>query len=115
MEKRVKRLGQIYVDGVIPEGDYRYQKWTLELDLASLVMPEVDVMKEAAKLLQDLPRLWAEANVDERRKLLMAMLDAVYVDTKTNLVVDVKPKASFQPLLPVLQFPHLQPYHHRRV
>ncbi len=99
VEERLRRLGQIYLDEVIPEGDYRYQKRTLELELGSLVMPEVDAMKEAAKLLQDLPRLWEGATVDERRRLLMAMLDAVYVDTKHNLVVGVKPKASFRPLL----------------
>ena len=99
MEKRIKRLGQIYVDGVIPEGDYRYQKRTLELELGSLVMPEVDAMKEAAKLLQDLPKLWEEATVDERRRLLMAMLDAVYVDTKVNRrIVGIRPKPPFQPM-----------------
>ena len=100
MEKRIKRLGQIYVDGVIPEGDYRYQKLTLELELESLVMPEVDAIQEAGKLLQDLPKLWEGATVDERRRLLMAMLDAVYVDTRINTVVELKPKAPFRSLLP---------------
>jgi site-specific DNA recombinase len=30
----------------------------------------------------DLPRLWEKANQEERRKLLLTMLDAVYVDAK---------------------------------
>ena len=41
----------------------------------------VNAAMEAGKLLEDLPVLWEEADLAERRKLLMAMLDAVYVDT----------------------------------
>ena len=39
--------------------------------------------------------------MEERRKLLLAMLDAVYVDTKdARSVVAIKPKAPFQASLP---------------
>ena len=41
-----QRLGQAYVDGLFADGDYRYQKRTLELDLASLVTPEVDAIQD---------------------------------------------------------------------
>ena len=37
--------------------------------------------KGARKLLEDLPRLWEEANPSELRNLLLPMLDAVYMDT----------------------------------
>ena len=37
--------------------------------------------------------------MEERRKLLLAMLDAVYVDTKdARSVVAIKPKAPFRPV-----------------
>ncbi len=36
---------------------------------------------EAGKLLEHLPHLRENANLAERRELLMATLDAVYVDT----------------------------------
>ena len=35
------------------------------------------------------------ANLGEQRKLLVSVLDAVYIDTKSNLIVAVKPKPPF--------------------
>ena len=57
---------------------------------------------EAGKLLENLPVLWEEAGLTERRKLLMAMLDAVYVDTvEEKSVVAIRPKPAFRPLLEI--------------
>ena len=39
--------------GVVPEGDYRYQRRTLALEMESLVVPEVDAVKEAGELLSN--------------------------------------------------------------
>ncbi len=50
------------------------------------MVPGVNAAEEAGNLIQNLPVLWASANLEERRKLLLTMLDAVYVDAKnTNL------------------------------
>ena len=40
---------------------------------------------EAGKLIINLPRLWEEANIEERRRFLIILPDDVYIDTKTNL------------------------------
>ena len=57
---------------------------------------------EAGKLLENLPDLWEEADLAERRKLLMAMLDAVYVDTvEDKSVVAIRPKPAFRPIFEV--------------
>ena len=58
--------------------------------------------EEAGKLTMDLPRLWAKANEQEKRKLLLTMLDAVYIDTKNaKSVIAIKPKPPFKPVLQV--------------
>ena len=72
-------MGTAYVDGLYSHEDYRREKRSLEDKLANLVVPGVDAAMEAGKLLENLPVLWEEADLTERRKLLMAMLDAVYV------------------------------------
>jgi len=41
------------------------------------------------------------ANLGEQRKLLVSVLDAVYIDTKSNLIVAVKPKPPFRPVFQV--------------
>ena len=79
-EQRLKRLGRAYVDGLYPDDDYRREKRSLEEYIAGLVVPGVDSAKEAGELLEDLPALWKAATSAEQRKLLLTMLDAVYID-----------------------------------
>ena len=98
-EQRLKRLGKAYVDGLYDDEGYRTEKRTLEDKLANLVVPGVDAAMEAGKLLENLPVLWEEADLAGRRKLLMAMLDAVYVDTvDEKSVVAIRPKPAFRPI-----------------
>jgi len=74
----------------------------LEEKLGTLVVPGVDAATEAGKLLENLPALWEEANLTERRKLLMSMLEAVYVDTvEEKAIVAIRPKPAFQPLFEI--------------
>ena len=74
----------------------------MELELESLIIPEVNAAEEAGNLIHNLPRLWAAANLEERRKLLLTMLDAVYVDAKKyKTIVAIKPKPPFIPIFQV--------------
>ena len=67
-----------------------------------MVAPGVDAAKEAGMLLENLPVLWGAATLTERRKLLLTMLDAVYVDTvEEKAIVAIRPKPAFRPLLEV--------------
>ncbi len=54
---KLQRLGKAYVDGLYQEGDYLKEKRRPELELESLVIPEVNAAEDAGKLLQDLPHL----------------------------------------------------------
>ncbi len=96
---RQERLGRAYVDGLYSNDDYKREKRSLEDSIAGLVVPRVESAKEAGKLLEDLPSLWAAATLTEQRKLLLTMLDAVYVDTvDEKAVVAIRPKPAFRPL-----------------
>ncbi len=101
-EQRLRRLGKAYVDGLYSDEDYRREKRGLEEKLAGLVVPEVDATRQAGKLLEELPNLWEDADLGERRKILVTMLDAVYVDTvEEKSVVALKPKPAFQALFQI--------------
>ena len=100
--QRLKRLGQVFLDGLVQIGEYRRQKKILEDKLSGLIVPGVDAVLEAGKLLEDLPKLWQEADMGERREILTAMLDAVYVDTKQEkAVVAIRPKPAFRPVFEI--------------
>jgi site-specific DNA recombinase len=98
-ERELKRVGQTYADGTMAEKEYRRRVKLLKNQLATLVAPAVDAATEAGKLLEGLPTLWDQAELGERRVLLTAMLDAVYVDTiEKSGVVGYLPKPAFKPL-----------------
>jgi site-specific DNA recombinase len=52
------------------------------MELESLVVPAANAAEEAGNLINNLKNLWAEATVEEQRKLLLTMLDGVYIDAK---------------------------------
>ena len=66
----------------------------------SLVVPEADAVAEAGRLVQRLPELWAAADLSERRRLLLTVLDAVHVnDRQARAMVSIGPKAAFAAVL----------------
>jgi site-specific DNA recombinase len=96
-EQRLKRLGQVYVDGLKPYEEYRREKRQLEEKLQLLVVPGIDAAQQAGQLLENLPALWAAADLGERHKILLTMLDGVYVDTvEDKAIVAIRPKPAFQ-------------------
>ena len=87
-------------DGLFDEIEYHRQKKSLEWELESLLIPEVDATKEAGRLLVDLPRLWTGATLRERHQLLATILDAVYIDMKVGKsIISVKAKPAFRLVL----------------
>jgi site-specific DNA recombinase len=75
-------MAKAYIYGVFPDIEYNRQKKLLEMALGLLVVPEADAAEEAGKLTKDLPRLWVKANEEDKRKLLLSLLDAVYFEAK---------------------------------
>ncbi|MBI2859184.1 MAG: recombinase family protein [Chloroflexi bacterium] len=102
VQEKLRRMMKVYLDGLFPDEEYHRQKRLLELELESLVVPEANAAEEAGMLLINLPKLWAEADLTERRKLLIAMVDAVYFETKKlKSIVAIKPKPPFRPVFQV--------------
>jgi len=102
VQERLKRLARTYRDGLCDESEYERQKRLMEMELESLVVPEADATEEAGKLVQQLPELWSGATLQERHRLLVSMLEAVYVDHKdAKAVVAIQPKPAFRAVFQV--------------
>jgi len=102
VQEKLRRMARAYVDGVFPDEEYHRQKRLLEMELESLVVPGANAAEEAGKLITNLPKLWAGANLGERRRLLLAMLDAVYFDGKeAKSIVAIRPKPPLKPIFQV--------------
>ena len=97
VSEKLKRLGRAYVDGLISEGDYSRDKQYMEMELEILVVPAAEAAEEAGSLVQQLPKLWRDADLAERHRLLLTMLDGVYVDAREmHSIVMIRPKAPFR-------------------
>ena len=102
VEERIRRLREVCLEGDLPRDQYNKRKRSLETELASLIIPDVNATREAGRLLEELPTLWGEAYLGERRKLLTAMLEAVYIDTvEERAMVALKPKPAFRALFQI--------------
>ncbi len=98
----MRRMERSYWDLAIDEDEYRRKKRLLKDRLRSLVLPDADDAMTAGRLLEDLPVLWEKADLGERRRILMTMLDAVYVDTiEERRIVAIRPRPAFRPLLEI--------------
>jgi site-specific DNA recombinase len=95
-------MAKAYIDGVFPDDEYHRQKRLLEMAMESLVVPAANAAEYAGKLILNLKALWTEANLQERRKLLLSMVDAVYFDTNgSKSLIAVRPKPPFKPIFQV--------------
>jgi hypothetical protein len=95
--EKLKRLGRAYVDGMVADEDYSSEKQYLEMELELLVVPGAEAAEEAGRLVEHLPNLWREADLTERHRLLLTMLDGVYVDAReSHSIVMIRPKAPFR-------------------
>jgi hypothetical protein len=102
VQEKLKRVGRIYVDKLISDEEYNHQLRMLNGEMESLVVPGMNAAAEAGKLIIHLPELWAGANMEEKRNLLLTMLEAVYFDVKqTRSIVAIKPKPPFKPIFQV--------------
>jgi len=63
VEERIRRLREVYLEGDLPRDQYTERKRSLETELASLIIPDVDAAREAGRLLEELPTLWEEADL----------------------------------------------------
>ena len=99
LEGRKRRLGRAYVDGHYADIEYRRQMKAIDHEMESLVVPEASAAEAAGYLIERLPELWREATLEERRRLLLTMLEAVYVDAKDERrIVAIRPKPPFMPV-----------------
>jgi len=64
VEERIRRLREVYREGDLPRDQYTERKRSLETELATLIIPDVDAAREAGRLLEELPTLWSVCVID---------------------------------------------------
>ena len=83
--------------------NYHLQQRELKARLDVLVLPEMEATIEAGTLVENLGVLWRSANLEERHRIVVGILDGVYVDmVQARKVVAIAPKPAFRRLFGIV-------------
>jgi len=96
---RRRRLSRAFADGAYLETEYEYRLGEIDRQLGhaqAVTPPNVD---EAVALFSNIPLLWSEATLDERRKLIGPLIQRVYVDLEHKQIAAIVPEPPFLALL----------------
>ncbi len=104
LETKLDRLKGLVKEGIIDPAEYRADKAEIDTNLDALpVAKHVDVdLDRAAALLEDMRTLWDEANREERREIVHALFEGVWVDLDTRRDFQVQLKSTLSCLESVL-------------
>lgn len=95
LEARLRRVAELYADGLIGRGEYEAERDRIQRQLERLVLPATNEVLEAGHHLETLGEVWPVAEPEERQKLCRLMLKAVYVDMEKQRLVRVVPEEDF--------------------
>ena len=93
------RLGRSYRDKTVTEEGYDRELEELDAQLRMAQLSTTIELDEVAELLGNLPTLWSEATMDERRRLLRTLVETVYVDIGSQKIVGIAPVPVFRTLI----------------
>ncbi|HEX9131768.1 MAG TPA: hypothetical protein VF844_05710, partial [Ktedonobacteraceae bacterium] len=106
--KRTRVLKQ-YREGYIDDDEFYGEMAAVELALHQLQTPEVNGVKfddviAAGEHIPGMAALWDEATPEERREMVMLLLEpgGLYYDLKLKIIAALKPRPAFLPILRML-------------
>jgi site-specific DNA recombinase len=107
LEAKLKRLARLYQDGMIDDTAYERDRDAIraKLTIASPSLPLTD-LRPVATLLGNLPELLKEATTEERRAILVQLVDQVYL--KHGAVLGIRPTLRAWPLMHAVYAQSLQ-------
>ncbi|MCC6237291.1 MAG: recombinase family protein [Dehalococcoidia bacterium] len=94
-----KRLSRAYADGAFSEAEYRVRLAEVDARIRAKTTASEPTIDEAAALFRDVPAMWAEAEPDERRRLVAPLIERVYVDIESRRIGAFTPSPAFRSLL----------------
>jgi site-specific DNA recombinase len=96
IESRLARAKELYIEGAYTRIQYENALHEAEIELDALKPLPTENILAGAKLLDDLPRLWAVAKIEEKKTLLRSMIERVFV--LDGRIIAIQPTPYFYPL-----------------
>ncbi len=95
IRRQLRRLGEIYQDGIITQKEYVRQRDTLQAQLMALIVPDDATLMEYGLQIEQLGPYLKEATEAEKAEISHLLLEAVYFDLESGQIVRLKSKPDF--------------------
>jgi site-specific DNA recombinase len=109
LTQKRKRLLKLYRDGYLEDKEFSSEMATVELALQALEAPvgdtvSVEEVLAAGKQMPELAALWQVATVQERREMIMLLLEpgGLLYDLQEQRIIALRPRPAFLPTLRLL-------------
>ena len=96
-QAKIQRAKELYLEQALTRAQYDRNVREAQAEIDALKPVPQPNLEQVGELLNDLPRLWNLATLDERKTLFQAMLERVYV--RGGEVIALQPRAEIYPLL----------------
>ena len=99
LKKQRQRVARAYGDGAYSDEDCQRRLDKIDARIFSNIPVLMPSIEEAADLLDDLPGMWREALLEERRRLVAPLIERVCLDLKVKKIAAIKPRPEFGEIL----------------
>jgi hypothetical protein len=103
LTQEIERARLLCLEGDLSKERYHLIKSNAEAEMDSVYVPELDDAQETAKLLQDFNALWRAATAGQRNRLLLTILEAIYLDVESRQIVGLRPRQAFLTLFEAVE------------
>ncbi|MDP6081779.1 MAG: hypothetical protein QF435_17105, partial [Arenicellales bacterium] len=97
LQAQLERAKQLFIQGDLTGDEYKTEKMRVHASLSRLQPVTGPSLIDAGELLSDFSRIWGLANLEERKRLLRASLEAAYIEK--SAITAVKPRPEFYNLI----------------
>jgi hypothetical protein len=96
---RMAQLATAKRGGAFSEAEYEARAASIDSRIRQATTVVAPALEQAVALFEDVPGLWEDATLEERRRLLRPLVERVYVDITTKRVGAIVPAPGFRLLL----------------
>ncbi len=95
MEDRLRRVSEMYEDGVLTRVEYEKRRTVVVKEMEALVLPDGDNMINHGVQVETFRQIWPLATPEEQREICRLMLESVVINLKEKRLVSVTPHKEF--------------------
>jgi DNA invertase Pin-like site-specific DNA recombinase len=98
LTRKLRRIGELYADGVYDQERYRTEREKLQKQLEQLTPPRPVSVLEAGAQIETLAGIWPQASDEEKQELCRLMFSDVYLNVAEKRITRIRPQDDFRML-----------------